>query len=1496
MSNAQYFTNNASTFLQRLSPNEGLSQSHVNKTVQDHRGFIWIATEMGLNRFDGYQVKSIDGPNGIFTTESITTLFIDKSKTLWVGTLNSGLFRIDTNTLRVEQVFTGQLTADSKVFSEVLTIEQGAGDTLWLGISEHVYSLDTKSGKLTHYLTLNLKDNIVRALHLEGNWLFCATGYGLYRLNISNGDSLFISHQTPDFNSIDSDNTKFLIKDDTLGLLMGTVDGLFQIQNAMSDSIAELTSKLIVPDLNIWDMLLVGNDYLIATNSGLFRLNRLNMKLSPVLKFSHSRFHTTDNTILDLLRDTSGNIWLSSKSQGVLIWSPDTLRFQSINSASSPKLSHDNVLSVYQDKHDVLWVGTDNGLNRIDLSEGVSQLLLTSNDYKAVAGNHFIGDIYPYTGDDSKLWLVNDFGLQIFDTTNFTFTRPKYSQEMLEIVNNHWPFGYYVVDNENIVFITNESHYLYNSITGEVRTLPQLNELSSPELSWGFLPSFSPNPKSVLLAASGHLYLYNLVTNESELVYRTKNYQPQAFDYVDNWVIDKNNTLWLAVSGEGIIGLDSTTFEEKYRFEASTKMPSASVYALQLDEFNNLWFSSQLGLFRMNLDDFHIEHFTAEDGLLSNEYNGSAFAKLNDGRLVFGSTRGATLFAPHQFVVNNDVDKAFKVSLTNIELLSNDKRTFKPQPLLDELTLDYDEYGLRLEFSTLYYSRQLRTRYNINLEGPESFHFTSYAKNSLLLPKLSPGNYQLEISAFHPVTGRKSKALTLEIHSLAAPWLTLSAKIIYLVLIVAALSFYLYLRSIRGTALLHAHDETKKSEQRMLLALKSSNSGVWEYHIADDQLYDKRLTDELGYTDLRQPHILRFHLERIRYEDFSRLEKNWKDFVAGDLKRWDVTYQMLANNGSWLWFRDVGRITATDAEGKPTKVSGTYTNITQSKADEAKAVLFGEAFSQINDWVLIVNSRLVPVSANDTFFSAFSTKNSHVLPSFEQIVETLGEQKFEEFKEIIKEIEPGQTWQGEEVITTKLEEKHPVLIKINAIVKSNNEISHYVIVISDITIQKNAEEKLRHLAHYDYLTNLPNRKLILEKIEQNIEEHRVNKKKLALFFIDLDKFKQVNDSLGHSVGDDLLRYVAKTLIQNVKTRDLVARQSGDEFMILIDDFESIEHLTNLARRIIKKLAEPLKLKGTHVNVSASIGIAIYPDDAEQSAQLIQKADMAMIHAKETGRSRFEFFTVAMNEKAQQRIALEVELQQAFNNNELINYYQPIVDCAQQRVIGFELLLRWPQKNGFISSETFIPIAEDIGLISQITEQAIDQALADFCRWQIQYPHTYVSINLSAIHILQKGLVSTLQKLILKHNLSAEAVRLEITEGTLLSDKSTALLRLEELKSLGFKLLLDDFGTGYSSLTYLSKFPIDVIKIDQSFIRNLQSNPMNKPIIKSIVELAKNLELTCIAEGVETEKQLSYIRSLNCEVIQGYFFAKPTSIEHVISDDFKTEITKLLALN
>lgn len=1472
-SKAQAEPHDYSRFLTRISPSEGLSQSEVTQTIQDKEGFIWIATKMGLNRYDGYKVRQIEGPEGIFTKEEIGMLFLDMQGYLWVSTLYTGLYRVNPTTFATEQYFNGKLPSRNLQFAEVSAIVQQDENTLWLGIENTIQKFDIANKSFTEYFGGSSNDNYIRDLYLRDNLLFAASTNGVYQLDITTKQHKQIPHTPSVSLNIDNINTKKLLWDEQLGLLVGTVEGLYRIPKTNSE--ASPPPEVLIPGLNIWDLEKTGNDYLVATDKGLFRYITSTRELQYVLSFSRSNFQTSDNNIQDLFRDKSGNLWLASRSQGVLEWSEISTRFQHITSTTEPALSNENIWAMYQDNEDILWIGSNNGLNRLDLKTNTIAHSLMNEDLKSIGGMQVIIDIFPDDQDPNKLWIHNDIGLYSYDKSTGKLKTPYLDKASEDLIKDQIPYGYYVLNNENIFFYTDNSHFHYNSISGKVKTIELLDQQLDPTLSWAFLAPLPNRPDTVLLATSGHLYQFSLRTKELTLIYKVRNYQPQTYDNVDGYLIDQDGILWIAFSGEGLVGLDSDTYEERYRFDTSNKLQSNLVYRLHLDQFNNLWMSSQAGLYKLNADRTYFEAYMASDGLLSSEFNGSSSTELNDGRLVFGSPLGISFFNPTQFQAPMTGNTHYAVHLSNVSLLSEKTSRFQ-NGNLDQVELEYDQYGLKVEYSTLEFYQQNRTKYKITLSGPQAITIDNYYSNEFLLPRLIPGEYQLAITAISPFYGNESRPLQLNITVNSSPWFTTQAKISYAIILLAISFFYYVNRRVKQAELMRLHKRTEASRNRLHTALYGSNSGIWDYRLDKDSLYAEQIPNKLGAQVTSMSIPMKQFGQKIKPEQLENMKKQWYAFLGGKTEDWDVDYQVQGENGSWVWYRVVGRVIERDDEGKPTRVIGTYTNITKTKASEDQARLFGEAFSQINDWVLILDSKLVPITANESFKKAFSLKQEISTTVLRQLLTRLGDQKYQEFKEILTNLKSRESWQGEEVIETPSNEKHPVLIKINAIARQLSDISHYVIVISDITSQKIAEEKLRHLAHYDYLTDLPNRKLLFEKIEHKI---RQNPAPFAILFIDLDKFKQVNDLYGHFVGDKLLKRVGEILLQCVDHYDIVARQSGDEFIVLINQFNNINDISHIGQCILDKLSQSIILDEVHVHITSSVGIAIYPDDSDDANELIKKADLAMIHAKNSGRGEFQYFTQDMNEKAHVRITLENDLREACLNNEFINFYQPIVDSTQDKMVGVELLMRWSNKGQMIPPGIFIPIAEETGLISQMTIQAIDRALQDYQEYFSHLPNFYISINLSPIHILQEGLGDTLISMLQAQRLSPQILRLEITESTLLTDLDIALRRLEELRSLGFKLLLDDFGTGYSSMGYLSKFSIDYIKIDKSFIHSLEHRT-NRSIVDSIVTLAKNLDLDCVIEGVETQEQLDYVNNLGCDLIQGYFFSKPMPANEV----------------
>ena len=419
---------------------------------------------------------------------------------------------------------------------------------------------------------------------------------------------------------------------------------------------------------------------------------------------------------------------------------------------------------------------------------------------------------------------------------------------------------------------------------------------------------------------------------------------------------------------------------------------------------------------------------------------------------------------------------------------------------------------------------------------------------------------------------------------------------------------------------------------------------------------------------------------------------------------------------------------------------------------------------------------------------------------------------------------------------------------------------------------------MSHMAHHDALTGLPNRLRFHERLEEALEWRQRRGDGVALLCLDLDHFKQVNDTLGHPTGDMLLKDVAKRLRECVRDGDLVARLGGDEFAILQCGATHPEHASELARRVIQTLSAPYDLAGDRVVIGASVGIVVAAADLSSADLLIRSADIALYRAKENGRGTFCFFENIMHERIQARRATEIDLREALDRGEFEVFYQPLFNLQAQRVSGFEALLRWRHPDrGLIAPSEFIPLAEELGLIASIGEWVMVQACAEAVTWP---EHITVAINLSPVQFHSSGLVGAVRRALESSGLAARRLELEITESALLQDSETVLVILHELRALGLRTALDDFGTGYSSLSYLRSFPFDKLKIDQSFVREMAHRPDCLAIVKAVLALASELGMATTAEGVETEEQLEYLRQIGCLEVQGFLFDRPRPPAHI----------------
>jgi diguanylate cyclase (GGDEF)-like protein/PAS domain S-box-containing protein len=433
-----------------------------------------------------------------------------------------------------------------------------------------------------------------------------------------------------------------------------------------------------------------------------------------------------------------------------------------------------------------------------------------------------------------------------------------------------------------------------------------------------------------------------------------------------------------------------------------------------------------------------------------------------------------------------------------------------------------------------------------------------------------------------------------------------------------------------------------------------------------------------------------------------------------------------------------------------------------------------------------------------------------------------------------------------------------------------------VIVFHDVSATRAMSRQMTHAAQHDLVTNLPNRLLLNDRISQSISlAHRQNRP-LAVIFLDLDRFKYINDSLGHATGDKLLQSVSKRLLAGLRGSDTVSRQGGDEFVILLSEIADPEDLAASARKILLLLNAPHSIGGQDLHIGGSIGISVYPGDGEDAETLIKNADTAMYHAKERGRNNFQFFKAEMNLKAVERQSLEGSLRRALEREEFLLHYQPKVNLDTGEITGVEALIRWQHPDrGLVPPSQFVPIAEDCGLILQIGRWVLREACRQASAWQnAGLPPLPIAVNVSAVEFRDKGFAERVRTVLSETGLEARYLELELTEGVLMEDAETMVSVLHELKMMGVLLAVDDFGTGYSSLSYLRLFPIDVLKIDQSFVQQITADSDDSTIVSAIINMGKSLKHTVVAEGIETREQRAYLQAQRCAEGQGYLFSAP----------------------
>lgn len=672
------------------------------------------------------------------------------------------------------------------------------------------------------------------------------------------------------------------------------------------------------------------------------------------------------------------------------------------------------------------------------------------------------------------------------------------------------------------------------------------------------------------------------------------------------------------------------------------------------------------------------------------------------------------------------------------------------------------------------------------------------------------------------------------------------------------------------------NEERKKIQENMLqitnamqdIVAKLNQQGIIEYVTPSC----KKLT---GYAldQLIGKHFLEF----IYPDDSKKAQDSFYSFLATNEPK-QVCYRYVHASGQVRWLESLRE--KLYENGVAAGIVSAARDVTDRIEAELEATLleanYQAIFSSVNDGIIIYDTEtLTTVEANQKACEIFAQPKETLLLMKPQDW-AIGESPYTQeealawFQRAIQGDAPLFDWKirnaDGKYLDLEISLKHTML----------GGKWRMLTVIRDISEREYAKEKIYRLANFDILTKLPNRTLFNDRLQIALAHAKRNGEQLAVLFLDLDRFKTINDSLGHQIGDFVLQEVAERLQLCIREEDTACRMSADEFIILLTDIEKSSTITKIISRITAALSLPFVIENHELRITCSIGVSIYPHNGHTPEVLVKHAELAMYHGKENGRNNYQFFTESLNEVVTERLSLENSLRLAIERGEFVLYYQPQIDINTNTLIGVEALIRWnhPQ-NGLISPAKFIPVAEDTGLIIPIGEWVLREVCQQHFKWvDFGLPRIQIAVNVSAIQFQEKQFLFMLQEIFKNYNMNPAYMELELTEGILMKNANAATKELHLLKELGVKLSIDDFGTGYSSLQYLSQFPIDKLKIDQTFIRTMVTHSSSLAIVESIASLADKLHIKVIAEGVESNEELKILQKCGCNEVQGYFFAKP----------------------
>jgi len=1456
-----------------------LAQHTVNALFQDHAGYMWIATQGGLNAYDGYRYRLYqhEADNPASLPESfISAITQDAHERIWVGS-NGNLARLDAESGNATAYALPADAADRERRSNITALAFDRHQTVWLGNSAGIERIDTESGRRSVVYTFasdQPAERRVAALTVAGDGtVWAATSIGIVRVAADGTRAEIVAA-----GSVAAASTLSIGKGGVL--FVGTPAGLYRVDPARDT--AERSWPKDPGGQRERDVRQIAQD---AQGRLWLALDRAGLVVfDPATGSSEAIEHDYDmpgslpeNSVTALFADRSGLLWVGGATRGFSTVDPHGARFGFIADLrdESSVNAGNNVRAIWQDPQGYLWLGTQGaGLKRYDRSnrrfESFNAPLAQATPGTAAPDS--INDVRGAA--DGTLWLASDRGVYELDPA-------RRHARALPVDAAHGK-GLPSAAVNVLLPARDGSIWFGTADAGLARWWPNTArweffrraERGTAGLAHDtILALLEDRDERIWIGTRGGLSVYD------PRLQAIRSFHPvngDAHSLSDDTVLSlhqhSDGALWIGTRG-GLNRIDGDAALAG-RFTHYTLRDGAAgntVFAILEDRSGTLWLSTNRGVASFNPEHELVHGFSLKDGLQGLEFNAGSASALADGTLAFGGSEGVNVFNPADIRFSR---YSAPVVVTSIQV---DGRTMPLPPPGDDLHLAQFGRVVRFEFAALDYAAPAHNEFSYKLWGFDDNWVKAGTRHDATYTNLPPGDYCLEVRGANHDGTWSERSATAGLVVDPPWWATRLMYALYGALALLLIERVRYLYTHRRRAELAHNRALAERESRLRLALWGSGDEFWDWDLRRNEIRMTGAGALIGAAPNDRPQPANVWIdEQVHEDDRAVVAERLGDHLHGLRDQFESEHRLRRPDGGWSWVFVRGKIVERDAGNKPLRLSGTVRDVTASRAAERERRIAAEVIDSMTEAVCVTDLEFRFVSANRAFTRMTGFEQQAVIGQSAELLNST-KHSIDHYRSMREAFVREGHWRGELWQRRKDGEEFLCWLEISVVHDAVGERTHYVGVMSDITDRKRAEQELRYLANYDTMTGLPNRALLSERLGQAIVRGRHSGRRVAVLFLDLDRFKHVNDSMGHAAGDRMLRAAGARLRACIAPTDTVARLGGDEFTVVLENLASAAQAEDVAQKLLDAFVVPLHLdSGEDVVISPSIGISLFPDHGQDPGELLKSADTAMYQAKDRGRNTYMVYTAEMDAAARSRATLIAALRRGLERNEFHVVYQPKLSLVDNRVTGVEALLRWDNEEfGSVPPVTFIPLAEETGLIVPIGEYVLNASCAQLRRWHDQgFTQLKVAVNLSMLQLLRADLAVRLRQILEVHGLHAERLELELTETMVMANAEQSVRTLTELKAIGVTLAIDDFGTGYSSLSYLKRLPIDTLKIDQAFVGDITTDPEDAAITSTIITMAHSLGLDVVAEGVETAEQLLYLRSQGCDEIQGHWFARP----------------------